>query len=116
MKIVRSRYIPPFKRFYAINLFGVMFAHPDVEMRPSLVTHERIHTAQMRELLYLPFYLLYVLEWLVRLFMPGDAYRRISFEREAYRHMYDPNYLTHRRHYAWTRLIRNKKTTHRRKR
>ena len=31
------------------------------------------------------------------------AYRAIRFEREAYRYMADPNYLTQRRHYAWTR-------------
>ncbi len=101
MKIVKSRYMPPFKRFYAINLMGVMFVHPGVEVHDSLLNHERIHTAQMRELGYLPFYLFYVLEWMVRLLFPGNAYRKISFEREAYDHMFDSQYLKHRRHYAW---------------
>lgn len=105
MIIIRSRYMPPVKRYHAINLLGVMFVHPDVEVRPSLVNHERIHTAQMRELLYLPFYLLYLLEWLIRLLMRGNAYRNISFEREAYGNMYNPDYLSRRRRYAWLHFI-----------
>ena len=107
MIIIRSRYMPPVKRYHAINLLGVMFVHPDVEVRPSLVNHERIHTAQMRELLYLPFYLLYLLEWLIRLLMRGNAYRNISFEREAYEHMHDPNYLLTRRRFAWWKYLVN---------
>ena len=42
------------------------------------------HTAQMKEMLYIFFYLWYVVEWIIRLFMKGNAYRNISFEREAY--------------------------------
>ena len=101
MIIIRSKYMPPMKRFYAINILGVMFVHPGVAVHDSLINHERIHTAQMRELGYLPFYLLYLLEWLVRLCLPGNAYRKLSFEKEAYDHMFDDNYLKHRRHYAW---------------
>ena len=47
-----------------------------------------------------------MLEWLwgmLRLRDALTAYRAIRFEREAYRYMADPNYLTQRRHYAWTR-------------
>jgi hypothetical protein len=38
----------------------------------------------MKEMLYIPFYLWYGVEWLVKLFCKGNAYRNISFEREAY--------------------------------
>ena len=38
----------------------------------------------MKEMMYIPFYLLYVVEWLIKLFCKGSAYRNISFEREAY--------------------------------
>ena len=60
----------------------------------------------MRETGYLGFYLIYMLEWLwgmLRLRDAHTAYRAIRFEREAYRYMADPNYLTQRRPYAWRR-------------
>lgn len=102
MKIVRSRYIP-FSRFSAINLLGVLFVHPGVYLSWELINHERIHTRQMLEMGILPFYVVYVLEWLVRLLMRGNAYRNISFEREAYAHQREKDYLSHRRPYAWLR-------------
>lgn len=104
MKIIRSNWIP-FRGFSAINLFGILFVRPDVSIHPVLLNHERIHTAQMRELWYLPFYLLYVGEWLWRLFRSGNAYRGISFEREAYDYDRDPEYLGQRKRFASFRYI-----------
>ena len=63
MKIVRNNIIP-FKGFLAINLFGILFVRGDNYISPQVINHEKIHTAQMRELLYIPFYLWYVLEWM----------------------------------------------------
>lgn len=103
MKIIYNKYIP-FKGFLAINLFGVMFVRGtwrDINAR--ILNHEKIHTAQMRELGYLPFYLLYVLEWLIRLLGKGNAYRKISFEREAYANEGNPQYLGSRRRWAMWR-------------
>lgn len=74
MKIVRNNIIP-FKGFLAINLFGILFVRGDSYISPQVINHEKIHTAQMRELLYIPFYLWYVLEWIIRLFMKGNAYK-----------------------------------------
>ena len=48
--------------YYAICLFGFIFAR-----RPLTaveLNHERIHAVQQRELLYVPFLLWYVAEWL----------------------------------------------------
>lgn len=62
MKIIYNRFIP-FKGFKAVNLFGIVFARR--ECRPlsdTIVRHENIHTAQMRELFYVGFYLLYLFE------------------------------------------------------
>lgn len=108
MKIVRNSLLPPGRRYAAINLFGVLLVKHGVELTPELLNHEAIHTRQMRELLYLPFYLAYVAEWLVLLFrycFDGyRAYRAISFEREAYTRAGDLSYLGHRRHFAqWRR-------------
>ena len=108
MKIVRSRYLPPLRRHVAINLFGVFFVHPNVHVNERLINHERIHTAQMRELGYLPFYLIYLIEWFIRLVMKGNAYLSISFEREAYRHENDFDYLSRRKHYAWVKYLKKK--------
>lgn len=107
-RIVYNKYVP-FGKFLAINIFGVIF----VKGRPGVLTsrvirHERIHTAQMRELGYLPFYLLYGLEWLVRLPVAGPmgAYRKLSFEREAYDHEGDAGYPASRRRWAMWRSRR----------
>jgi len=105
VKIIRSR-ILPFKGFTAINVLGVIFVHPGVYLSNEMVNHERIHTAQQREMLFVPFYLFYLVEWLVRLPMRGNAYRNISFEREAYTHQRDLGYLEKRRLYAWRHYLR----------
>lgn len=102
MKVIYNKYIP-FKGYAAINLFGLVFARK--EFKPlSRITenHERIHTAQMKELLYLFFYLWYVIEWVIRLIQYRDskvAYLNISFEREAYRNQNNLGYLKARKKY-----------------
>lgn len=103
MKIVYNNIIP-FKGFAAINLFGIVFARK--ECRPlskEAMNHEAIHTEQMKELLYIGFYLCYVIEWLVRLFMKGNAYRNLSFEKEAYNCQHIPNYTQIRQKFAMWR-------------
>jgi len=110
--------MPPLRRHAAINIFGVFFVHPDVHINERLINHERIHTAQMRELAYIPFYIIYMIEWLLRLVMKNNAYMSISFEREAYRHENEPDYLEKRKHYAWIKYMtkKNKAITKRRRR
>lgn len=104
MKIIYNRFIP-LKGFKAINLFGVVFARK--ESRPlsdAIIRHESIHTAQMQELFYVGFYLLYLLEWLFRsvkqIYTGQDAYHNISFEKEAYAKQSQKNYLTYRKPFA----------------
>lgn len=100
MKVVYNKFIP-FKGFAAINLFGVIFARRGERISKRTIRHESIHTAQMRDLLYIGFYLWYLIEWIVRLFMRGGAYRNISFEREAYTHENDVDYLKERHGFAF---------------
>lgn len=105
MKVFRSRWLP-LRGYAAMNVFGIIIARHDVSLPLTLLNHERIHTAQMRELGFLPFYVLYMLEWLVRLVLPGKAYRNISFEREAYGHDHNLDYLKQRKHFAqWRKVI-----------
>ncbi len=99
MKVIRNNIIPV-KPYTAINLFGLLFARKDAYLTAYVINHEQIHTAQMKELGYVLFYLLYILEWLVRLPMKGKAYYNISFEREAYDNQLNLDYLSKRRRFA----------------
>ena len=101
VKIVR--WLPFSRSFLAINLFGMIFSRRQLSVRE--LNHELIHTAQQRELLYVGFYLWYGIEWfiwLLRLRNPMRAYYAVRFEREAYRHESEPDYLQHRRHFHYT--------------
>ncbi len=104
--IIITNNILPFRGYVAINLCGVLFCRKGVTLTSELLRHEQIHTRQMVEMGVVGFYLWYVAEWLVRLPMRGNAYRNISFAREAYANMGDALYLTHRRRYAWRRYLR----------
>lgn len=113
-KIIYNKFIP-FRGFYAINLFGVIFIREeyrvlaDMDFARVAMNHEAIHTAQMRELGYILFYILYFIEWLIRLITPPmkTAYRDISFEREAYAHERDMDYLQARKPYNEIKYIRD---------
>lgn len=108
MKIIRNNIIP-FRGFTAINICGVLFVRKSSAVTPRLLNHEAIHTVQMREWLYVMFYVLYILEWLVRLVQYRnckEAYRNISFEREAYACQLDMEYLETRRHYATFKYLK----------
>lgn len=104
MKVIRNSILPMGKQYGAINLFGVLFVKHSMRLTPEVMIHEKIHTAQMRELFFIPFYILYVLEWVLRLIQTRgkmhSAYHRISFEKEAYLYASDLNYLNHRRAFA----------------
>lgn len=102
MKIIYNNVIP-FKGFVAINLFGVLFVRKGYCISDKTLNHEKIHTAQMKELLYMFFYLIYIIEWVVRLVMNRNAYRNISFEQEAYNNDCNYSYLESRKLFAMWR-------------
>lgn len=103
MKIIYNKFIP-FKGFLAINLFGVLFARHGSTIGRYTINHEEIHTEQMKELGYIFFYIIYLIEWIYRLFQyrfnNKEAYRNISFEKEAYYNEYNLSYLASRKPYA----------------
>jgi hypothetical protein len=72
----------------------------------EIINHEKIHLRQQLELLVLPFYILYLLNYLFNLirYKKHDlAYRNIVFEKEAYRYETDLNYLKNGNWYGWIR-------------
>ena len=108
MKIIRNNIIP-FKGYKAINLFGVLFVRQDAVIDEITLNHEAIHTAQMKELLYIFFYLFYIVDWLIGLMAYvsfSKAYRDICFEKEAYQNEGNINYLKSRKPFAFIKYLK----------
>ena len=90
--------------FLAICLFGFIFSVKPLTRQE--LNHELIHAAQQKELLYLPFFIWYGIEWLILLLKYRDrmkAYQHIRFEKEAYLHQADLSYLERRKIFQYIR-------------
>jgi hypothetical protein len=87
MFLIVTKYLIP-KGYRGLALFPFVFVKYSLDKEnPVFINHERIHLRQQLELLIIPFFIWYFLEFLVRLIQYGNmdlAYRNISFEREAY--------------------------------
>lgn len=108
MKIIYNNVIP-FKGFIGVNLFGILFVRNDKggSLTDSVITHEEIHTLQMKELGYIWFYIYYLAEYIVNYFICKNgykAYRNISFEKEAYANQHDRGYLKRRKSFSWVQF------------
>lgn len=76
-----------------------------------LLNHEQIHLRQQLELGLIPFYLLYLGEYLIKLIIYRnhlEAYFNISFEREAFLNESNLSYLKARKHYSFVKYFRSK--------
>lgn len=97
------------KNFLGITIWPfIILKEQRLKSNAIFLNHERIHYRQQIELLVLPFYIWYGLEFLVRLIQFKDrrkAYRNISFEREAYTHEKDLDYLKKRSLWKFTRFV-----------
>ena len=101
-KVIKVKRHPFGKNFLAITL--TEFILTVAPLNQYDMNHELIHVAQQRELLYLPFFIWYGLEWLFLYFKYRDwtkAYFNIRFEKEAYADQNNLNYLQTRKHYAY---------------
>ena len=108
MFVIVSRYLLR-RGFRGITLWPFIVLR-DRKMKSDavLMNHERIHLRQQLELLVLPFYVWYVLEYLVRLIHLKNArkaYRNISFEREAYTNDTNLTYLRTRKFWAFREYL-----------
>ncbi len=73
-----------------------------------LVNHESIHIKQQIEMLVIPFYIWYLIEWCVKawLYRSWDVgYENISFEREAYENEENLLYLKNRKFYSFLKYL-----------
>ena len=101
-KIIETR-LAPGGHVIAITLFGLVLTRNKGRVDKYVLNHELIHCQQQREWLYLPFFIIYVAEWLwylIKYRNHDKAYRSISFEREAYANEKNLNYLRDRPIYA----------------
>ncbi|HLS95438.1 hypothetical protein BC792_101223 [Sphingobacterium allocomposti] len=89
----------------AVTVFPFIFVlNRSFSQDRVLVNHERIHIRQALEMLVIPFYLWYLLEFLIRYVRYGrfrKAYLNICFEREAYAGEKDQHYLKKRKPWAF---------------
>jgi len=99
------------KGFVGITIFPFIFLRKNYFDGKSkyvlnrTINHEGVHIEQQKELLVLPFFILYLLEWVIKLFKYGKlAYRNISFEREAYSNS-DVEYIKTRKHYSFLKYL-----------
>lgn len=74
----------------------------------ELINHEKIHIRQELELLVLPFYIIYGINWIINYlkYKSWDtAYRNICFEREAYQNDYNLDYLKNRKLFSFLKYF-----------
>ncbi|MFS4431122.1 hypothetical protein [Chryseobacterium sp. GVT01B] len=92
-----------------IALFPFIFIRkPEDKENNVLINHEKIHLRQQLEMLIIFFYIFYVIEyyyWVFKLKNGYLAYRRISFEREAYANENNLNYLQKRKFWNFRKYL-----------
>ena len=97
--ILLIKYLVP-KGFSGITIFPFVFIKTTESKHDVVfINHERIHLRQQLKLLILPFFIIYGIEYLIRLLEYRSkhlAYKNISFEREAYVNEKDLNYIQSR--------------------
>jgi hypothetical protein len=98
MKIYYQNILPP-PGWTAMAAFGVILARKKYKpLSAQTINHEAIHAAQAAECGgWLLFYMCYLRQWIRK----GFRYSRIPFEREAYCHDKDLDYLYKRVPFQW---------------
>lgn len=88
-----------------ITLFPfIILSDRTLKNNKRTVNHEQIHIRQQLEMLVILFYVVYLIEFgigLIKYKNKISAYKNISFEKEAYSHQHDFEYLKGRKLWAW---------------
>lgn len=113
--ILVKNYFIPIPGFRCLTIWPFIFMRKMSGVRGEFSEldrlHEGVHGEQQKELLVVLFFVIYLLDWLIRLIIYRDAleaYRNISFEQEAFLYQRDPDYLSRRKRYAWVKYITRK--------
>jgi hypothetical protein len=108
MFLIIAKYLIP-KGYRGMAVFPfVLVKYPSDKKNQVFVNHEKIHLRQQLELLIIPFFIWYLIEYVVRLFQyknAGLAYQNISFEREAYGNEANVDYLKSRTFFRFVQYL-----------
>ena len=111
MFVIVAKYLIP-KGYRGLTAFPFVFIKYKFDLKNKvLVNHEKIHLRQQLEMLVLPFFVWYFIEYAVRLWQYKNtnlAYRNISFEREAYTNEINLEYLKTKRVFSFLNYLRIK--------
>lgn len=106
--ILVSKILVP-KGFMGITLYPFIFLKFSKDKDNGVfINHEKIHLRQQIEMLIIPFYVWYGIEYLIRIIQYKNkktAYRNISFEREAYQNENNLDYLKKRRFWRFLKYL-----------
>ena len=98
-----------YKNYVGLSLWPFIFLKNDtLKEDVYLINHERIHHEQQKELLIVPFYVLYFTEWIVRSLYYFDSYKgyqNLSFEREAYTNEKNLDYISERSTFGFIKYL-----------
>ena len=107
MVIISNFFVP--RGYLGITIFPFIFLkRKNLKENLTLLNHEKIHLIQQLELLIIPFYVWYGIEFLIHLLILknwDNAYRNISFEKEAEKNEKDLNYLKSRSFWNFVEFI-----------
>lgn len=93
----------PFRGGFAFFFCIVVRHEGETERNPNLINHECIHFRQQRELLWIPFILIYFFHavYIVTTTWSWEKiWEDVCFEREAYENEHNHEYLKVRRRFA----------------
>ena len=97
------------KQFVGITLWPfIVMKNEELKKDRVFINHERIHLRQQLELLILPFFIIYGVEYLIKFLKYKNAYvayRNISFEREAYNNESNLNYLKKKKLWSFVKFL-----------
>ncbi|GGG19418.1 hypothetical protein GCM10011344_20110 [Dokdonia pacifica] len=97
------------KRFVGLTLWPfIIMKRVELKKDQVFINHERIHLRQQLEMLVLPFFVWYGVEYIIRLLRYRNSYKaysNISFEREAYKNESDLHYLERRSYWSFIKYL-----------
>ena len=109
MVIISDRWLRFFTLFVGgmdaagITIWPFIFISTKVKVTDRLINHERIHLRQQLEMLVIPFYVVYLIEFYTK------GYMNVSFEKEAYGNDNDLLYLTTRKPYSFIKYFKHER-------
>ncbi|AOW09391.1 hypothetical protein EM308_07670 [Flavobacterium gilvum] len=112
MFVIVVKFLIP-KGYRGLTVFPFVFIKYSFDSQnETLINHEKIHLRQQLELLILPFFIWYIVEYAVRLLQYKNtnlAYRNICFEREAYANERNLGYLKKRPFFRFLSYLHKKR-------